>query len=103
MGFAEQVILAKDSAFQEKVRIALCAVAAKVVRETLSGSALKDEKRIELAREVLRSGGKDDAERVAWILSALPNFPAVNPSDAQIQTYLESAWSGLAGVRSVDG
>ncbi|MFI6296710.1 hypothetical protein ACIBEJ_34330 [Nonomuraea sp. NPDC050790] len=106
MGFAEQVALAKDTAFRDRVRMAAITAAVNVAGEaqsTLSSAAYH--KRQVLATRVLTNAGSgaqgDVLDMFAWAVAQNAAITGAS-TDSDIQFTVNAIWSDCAGVHALD-
>lgn len=101
MAFADQATLAKDLAFQDRIRVAITTAASNVLGE--DKAAMSDQaygKRQHLAYEVLHNSG-GYTERFAWAVVANPAITAVS-TDGDLEFTVSSLWDDLSGVTGLD-
>lgn len=98
MTLATQAVLAADSTFRSKVRVASMSAALAVVGETASSNGIKDEKRYSLGVAVLVDGGAAKLDAFAWAAASYGTLDGTS-SDNDIQFVVNSIWDDLAGVK----
>lgn len=106
MVFADQVALAQDQDFRDRVRMAAVTAAVNVAGEAQSGLPVAAyQKRQVLANRVLTSAGYGERGEVldmfAWAVAQNAAI-TVASSDSDIQFTVNSVWSDCAGVHVLD-
>ena len=101
MSYATQAALAVDTAFRDRVRVAMVTAAIFITNDTKGGRTdTVFNKRVAFAYQVLcNSNGYLD--RVTWAVIANPAITAAS-TDTEIQQEVRSLWSGLSGVAVTD-
>lgn len=102
MAFADQAVLAADTAFQARVRVAVETAAEDIAAEA-KGS--QDDviygKRQALASTVLTSAGQDLLLAFVWAVVANPVITS-GSTDSDLQFTVNSVWNAIAQIRATD-
>lgn len=101
MAFTDQATLAKDTTFQDRVRVAIVTSATQALGE--AKGSMSDQvygKRQYLAYEILSNSG-GFTERFSWAVAANPAITS-GSNDGDIQFTVDSVFSDMAGVTGTD-
>lgn len=100
MAFADQVLLARDSDFRDKVHMGLVTAAKDVMGETKTVGDQVYGKRQALAYQILRNS---DAwlDCFAWVVASNPSISATS-NDSDIQFTINGLINDMAGVTADD-
>lgn len=101
MAFTDQATLAKDTGFQDRVRVAIVTAATNVLGEAKGEKS--DQvygKRQYLAYQILTNSG-GHTERFSWAVAANPAVTAAS-NDGDIQFTVDSLIDDMAGVTGTD-
>lgn len=96
--------IANDPSIVGRVRVAATRVAMLVANEATTGAGgdLRWSKRQRLARAVIDQtrddNGVDVINKIVWGVIGVIDVTGSNPTDAELQEYVNEAWDELAGV-----
>jgi hypothetical protein len=102
VAYADQAALAKDTAFRDKVRVAMMTAAIAIGGEAAGGmDTTVYGKRQQLALQVLLGSGGNLLDAFSW---AITQNAAVTGSstDSDIQFTCNAIWSDIAGITVAD-
>lgn len=107
MAFTDQILLAQDVGFRQRVRMAAVTAAIQIAGEAKgSMSDAHYAKRQSLAQRVLLTAGGGDRSEVlemfAWACAQNVAL-STSSSDSDLQFTVDSVWDDCAGVSALDG